>query len=151
MWVLWIIRTESHTYRINLRVGYLFMITMLTFNIDWCWCSARHSRGSECWHKTNGETLWLTTKSQKTEPGFMMIRTSGGTFHIYHYNDVILGTMASQITSLTIVYSTVYFRRRVNLYWPGSAKIICTKGEWRVTATFPPRKQVRSSHLLIMT
>ena len=25
----------------------------------------------------------------------------------YHYNDVIMGTMASQITSLTIVYSTV--------------------------------------------
>ena len=25
-----------------------------------------------------------------------------------HYNDIIVGTMASQITSLTIVYSTVY-------------------------------------------
>ena len=25
-----------------------------------------------------------------------------------HYNDVIMSTMASQITSLTIVYSTVY-------------------------------------------
>ena len=25
-----------------------------------------------------------------------------------HYNDVIMGTMASQITGLTIVYSTVY-------------------------------------------
>ena len=27
---------------------------------------------------------------------------------IWHYSDVIMGTMASQITSLTIVYSTVY-------------------------------------------
>ena len=27
---------------------------------------------------------------------------------IYHYSDVIMGTMASQITSLTIVYLTVY-------------------------------------------
>ena len=26
----------------------------------------------------------------------------------FHYNDIIMGTMASQITSLTIVYSTVY-------------------------------------------
>ena len=26
----------------------------------------------------------------------------------YHYNDVTMGEMASQITSLTIVYSTVY-------------------------------------------
>ena len=28
--------------------------------------------------------------------------------HMYHHCDVIMGTMASQITSLTIVYSTVY-------------------------------------------
>ena len=28
--------------------------------------------------------------------------------NIYHYNDVMIGAMASQITSLTIVYSTVY-------------------------------------------
>ena len=28
--------------------------------------------------------------------------------HKQHYNDVIMGTIASQITSLTIVYSTVY-------------------------------------------
>ena len=28
--------------------------------------------------------------------------------HVYHYNDVIMGAMASQITYLTIVYSTVY-------------------------------------------
>ena len=27
-----------------------------------------------------------------------------------HYDDVIMGAMASQITSLTIVYSTVYVR-----------------------------------------
>ena len=27
---------------------------------------------------------------------------------LYHYNDVIMGTIASQITSLTIVYSIVY-------------------------------------------
>ena len=32
-----------------------------------------------------------------------------GTFKLCsHYNDIIMGTMASQITSLTIVYSTVY-------------------------------------------
>ena len=30
------------------------------------------------------------------------------TIHVTHYNDVIMGTIASQITSLTIVYSIVY-------------------------------------------
>ena len=29
-------------------------------------------------------------------------------FHVNHYNDVKMGAMASQITSLIIVYSTVY-------------------------------------------
>ena len=29
-------------------------------------------------------------------------------YRIHHYNDVIMSTMASQITSLTLVYSTVY-------------------------------------------
>ena len=32
----------------------------------------------------------------------------GGTRSIFHYSDVKMGTMASLITSLTIVYSTVY-------------------------------------------
>ena len=29
-----------------------------------------------------------------------------------HYNDVIMSAMTSQITSLTIVYTTVYWRHR---------------------------------------
>ena len=29
-------------------------------------------------------------------------------FRLFHYNDVIMGTMVSQITSLSIVYSPVY-------------------------------------------
>ena len=33
-------------------------------------------------------------------------------FHLEHYNDVTMSAMAPQITSLTIVYSTVYWRRR---------------------------------------
>ena len=37
-----------------------------------------------------------------------MIPASGTTLHIQHYNDVIMSAMVSQITSLTIVYSTVY-------------------------------------------
>ena len=31
-----------------------------------------------------------------------------GTYYIFNYNDVIMNVMASQVTSLTIVYSTVY-------------------------------------------
>ena len=35
-------------------------------------------------------------------------------FILNHYNDVIMSAMASQITSLTIFYSTVYWERRSN-------------------------------------
>ena len=38
----------------------------------------------------------------------LMFQELGYRHIIYHYSDVIMGAMASQITSLTIVYSTVY-------------------------------------------
>ena len=44
---------------------------------------------THCWIFTTAGTRWLTTIA-------------------YLYNDVIMDTIASQITSLTIVYSTVY-------------------------------------------
>ena len=37
----------------------------------------------------------------------MLVKGTSG-IGVTHYTDVILGTIASQITSLTIVYSTVY-------------------------------------------
>ena len=53
---------------------------------------------------------------QQSNPslGQIMVRWSDGRpleaarFGFRHYDDVIMGAMASQITSLTIVYSTVY-------------------------------------------
>ena len=38
----------------------------------------------------------------------VLVQVEALLMHIWHYNDVIMGTMASQINSLTIVYSTVY-------------------------------------------
>ena len=54
---------------------------------------------------------------------------------LQHYNDVIMGTIASQITSLTIVYSTVYSDAdQKNIkgprHWP-----LC--GEFTGTGEFP--------------
>ena len=47
----------------------------------------------------------LRRSSQVTPKGIYDYDTS---HKIYHYNDVIMGAIASQIISLTIVYSTVY-------------------------------------------
>ena len=62
---------------------------------------------------------------------------------IHHYRDVIISAMASEITDVSIVYSTVYGRRskktlklRVTA-WPlwgeftGDRWIPCTQGQWR--------------------
>ena len=58
-----------------------------------------------------------------------------------HYSDVIMIAMASQITSITIVHSTVFFQAQIKeniktpCHWPlwegftGYRWIICTKGQ----------------------
>ena len=54
----------------------------------------------------------------------------------YHYNDVIIGTMVSQITSLTIVYTTVYSRRRSKKTSKLHVTGLCA-GNSPVTSEFP--------------
>ena len=44
-----------------------------------------------------------------------------------HYNDVIMSSLASQITSLTIVYSTVYSRADQRKH-QGSASLAFVRG-----------------------
>ena len=46
----------------------------------------------------------LSVLKKKKKPAYFVLKN--GSYE--HNNDVIMGTMASQITSLTIVYSTVY-------------------------------------------
>ena len=54
-----------------------------------------------CKIKTCQKTSLAQFRGQGADPIWM-------SSYQYHYNDVIIGTIASQITSLTIVYSTVY-------------------------------------------
>ena len=52
-----------------------------------------------------------------------------------HYGDVIMGTMASQITSLTIVYAIVYSGETSKLHITGP---LCRESP--VTGEFPARR-----------
>ena len=54
--------------------------------------------------------------------------------HSVHYSDVIMGAMASQITSPTIVYSTVYSGQRKH---QSSASLAFVRGIHRWTVNFP--------------
>ena len=51
-----------------------------------------------------------------------------------HYNDVIMSTMASQITSLTIVYSTVYSRCRLKKTSKLRVTGLCEGNRWPVNS-----------------
>ena len=56
-----------------------------------------------------------------------------------YYKDVIMTPMASQITSLTIVYSTVYSRHRSNKTSKLRVTGLCA-GNSPVTGEFPAQK-----------
>ena len=58
-----------------------------------------------------------------------------------NYGDVIMGTMASQITSLTIVYSTVYSGADQTKY-QSSASLTFMKGTHRWPVNSPHKKPV---------
>ena len=73
---------------------------------------------------------------------FNTSRSGSGMEYSLHYCDVIMGANASQITSLTIVYSTVYSgadQRKIKAprHWPlcgeftGDRWIPRTNGQWR--------------------
>ena len=62
-----------------------------------------------------------------------------------HYRDVIMGVMASQITSVSIVYSTVASGRdqrniKAPRYWPLWGEF--TSDQWPVTSEFTPQGPV---------
>ena len=63
-----------------------------------------------------------------------------------HYNDVIMSAMASQITSLTIVYSTIYSRSRSKK--PSKLRVtgLC-EGNSPVTGEFPAKKARTAEHV----
>ena len=52
---------------------------------------------------------------------------------VLHYNDVIMSAMASQITSITTVYSTVYSQRK----YQSSTSLAFVWGNSPVTGEFP--------------
>ena len=65
-----------------------------------------------------------------------------------HYNDVIMSAMASQITNLTIVYSTVYSRRRSKKTSKLRVTGLCV-GNSPVTGEFPAQRASNAENVSI--
>ena len=75
------------------------------------------------------------------QSGVLIARNSrlDGEVRCFHYSDVIMGAMASQITSLTIIYSTILFRCR----WKKTSELRITGlcvGNSPVTGEFPTQR-----------
>ena len=71
-------------------------------------------------------------------PPVLLIHGCLFNFSTSHYNDVIMSEMASQITSFTIVYSTVYSGVDQRKHQSSASLPFC-KGNSRVTGEFPPQ------------
>ena len=67
---------------------------------------------------------------------------------LYHYNDVIMSAMASHITSLTIVYSTVYPRHRSKKH-QSSASLAFAKWIHRWPVNFPHKGPVTRKNVSV--
>ena len=70
--------------------------------VSWA-CSNSSSSGSSSSYDIINSSTFITNRNE-----WQSIRYMDTLQAAYHYGDVIMGTMASHITSLTIVYSTVY-------------------------------------------
>ena len=64
-----------------------------------------------------------------------------GVVKFHHYSDVIMGAIASQITSLTIVYSTVYSGVDQRKH-QSSASLVFVRGIHRRSVIFPHKGTV---------
>ena len=77
-------------------------------------------------------------------PATTLIATAESSYALYalrlvHYNDVIMSAMASQVTSLTIVYPTVYWRCRSQKTSKLRVTGLC-EGNSPVTDEFPAQR-----------
>ena len=88
----------SHEVIVNLCLlccSYLLTVSRLFTNL------VRHSVPLTWWLRWCTANLCFGHWKRKTRSSMRFMRFS-------HYDDVIMGAIASQITSLTIVYSTIY-------------------------------------------
>ena len=90
---------------------------------------------------------WITTCTYKVHVHGLTLSDVMDSFNI-HYNDVIMGAMASQITSLTIVHSTVYSGADQRKH-QSSASLANCAGNSTVTGEFPAQMASNAENVSI--
>ena len=92
---------SPHGYGISVN---WYVLAVSIMRVHW---NAPSGRMLSCWRKITihyvANTLVADAlRTEETRASFAILLS------LHHYSDVIMGTLASQITSLTIAYSTVY-------------------------------------------
>ena len=101
-----------------------------------------------CWPNVGVPTL-AQHKSWRWAIVAMLAGLPGSQFNrSNHYSDVIMSAMASQITSLTIVYSTLYLGADQRNH-QSSASLAFVRGNSPVTGKFPPQKASNTENVSI--
>ena len=86
----------------------------------------------------------------KTDTNELYFSLRHRTYHNIHYSDVIMSAMASQITSLTIVYSTIYSGGDQRKY-PSSVSLAFVRGIHRCPVNSPHTGPVTRKCFHLMT
>ena len=82
-------------------------VSFLCMKLTWIYIYISSNNQTHKWLR-NKPCQCIHNKSQCKIHDIQPLRNMGFEWMVLHYDDVIMGTMSSQITSLTIVYSTVY-------------------------------------------
>ena len=123
-------------------------------------------------HNNDNKNIYLTTTydeknsseyildrlpgpKSKTPKVYWICKTVPLSQNVNHYNDVIISAMASQITSLTIVYSTVYSGRskKTSRHWllPTEKRVHGTSPVGKLWETVHLTKTVFAQHTVTVT
>ena len=116
------------------KLAHYFHDTLISCSFHWIFPHRAVGRFSL---KTLAMEYW------RLSPSLSIVRLRHG-----HHNDVIISAMASQINSLTIVYSTVYSRRRSRKTPKLRVTGLC-EGNSPVTGEFPAQKASNAENVSI--
>ena len=97
---------------------------------------------------TDRQTEWQITLTMTLPLGLRGAWGNNDSQPLQHYNDVIMSMMASQITSLAMVYLTVYSRRRSKKTSKLHVNGLC-EGNSPVTGEFPTQRASKAENVFI--
>ena len=132
------------------KLGDYIKHQLITFSAQGQWVirQGQRSPAGQCWPRLiHAEWRIWSNRSHTCTKNTWYTHNPNAKQSRTHYNGFIMGAMASQITSLTIVYSTVYS----GAYQRKHQSSAFVRGIHRWPANSPHKRQVTRNFFLLMT